>query len=425
VGFGDLLVDATNSALIYPEMFLDVWRVLEDGYPVGPSFVNSLSTLVEAVVIHDRLFLQSNFDRKVDSPWRSFEASNLARMLRREGILVEPSDDELERWLSGADGDYNYVDFLTDSSWTPVGFLTQKSEAEELSYRIFSAISTYAPEAFTLEELVDDSEGGTGVDPKALPLLAVGFTVKDLIDIEGRNRKMQCYQRLSRCLGLHLYTLFQCAPHQLGAIGTANAKARAVFEQFQTKSLAILDTDDAVGDGAFRRIDIPPLCQIVLERCKGSRSAFLGELLSLRERHRNLRKYLGTYEKAWNAATTKEEARRLKAELNQAFENLAKLEASPTTRLLYRTWDIIKSPSKILEKLGDALVDKGKEYYAVDRIWGLHDFYKDLRESPLQKRNYALLESMFDRFAPEQTWSAASELAETVENRTLTDPTVR
>jgi hypothetical protein len=86
---------------------------------------------------------------------------------------------------------------------------------------------------------------------------------------------------------------------------------------------------------------------------------------------------------------------------------------------LYRIWDIVKDPKKVLEKLGDALVDKGKQIYAVDRVQGLHDFYRDVRDSPLQARNRALLEKTFDRFAPDTTWSAAAELAGKVETNVL------
>jgi hypothetical protein len=317
-------MDSQNSALIYPEVLFDVIRVLEDKYPVGPSFVNSLSTLIEAVVIHDRIFLHSNYDLSANSPWQTFHATELAATLKREGILVEPTGDEFEEWLSsvGCDQD-EYIKFLTNDAWIPTGFLADRPEDEEMNYRAFADIATYAPEVFSKDTLVE-GPNDTVINLSALPLLKHGFTAQDLIRIEGYNRAIGASQTLSRSLGLHFYSIFQSTPHQIGSIKAANLKARSLFEELQTRILVMVDDNGSVGDDQFRRIDIPPLCQIVLEKCKGSRRALWDELLDLRERHKSLRAFLGAYESRWNLAETKGERRSLKAELNQAFENLAK-----------------------------------------------------------------------------------------------------
>jgi hypothetical protein len=47
-----MAMQTVNSAILKEEVIFEVLRVLDRGYPVGPSFVESLSSLVEAVVIH-------------------------------------------------------------------------------------------------------------------------------------------------------------------------------------------------------------------------------------------------------------------------------------------------------------------------------------------------------------------------------------
>ena len=49
-------MEFTNTALVHEEVLLDVLLVLEHGWPAGPSFLHSLRTLTEAVVIHAEVY---------------------------------------------------------------------------------------------------------------------------------------------------------------------------------------------------------------------------------------------------------------------------------------------------------------------------------------------------------------------------------
>lgn len=413
-------VNTRNSALIQPEILFEVARVFEGSYPAGPSFLNALGNLVEAIVIHEHIYLYGNKEGldedDPDSPWPAFYASRLVTELSRAGILIEPTFQEFSQHLTAVGSEYDFIEFIEDFAWVPTSFVVSEPSFEEGSYRESIDLVRHAAGIFAEETLVkDDIPDSPKISVSALPLIPLGFTKNDLIRLEGRNRMMRGYYNLSKNLGVHLYSLFQSVPHQLGAVRNGNSRARLLFERIQNKALALLETEDLVGDETYTRVSIPPLLQIVLAKCLGSQSSFASELLELRHRHRQLRSYLSSYEEAWQAASTREEARKLNAELATAFESLGKLETAATTRLLYRIWDVVKDPTKILEKVGDALVHRGKEYYAIDRVWGLHDFYHDVRNAPLPRRNYDLLASMFDKMATENTWATAEEFAKLVD----------
>jgi len=61
----NLTVDFTNQALIQDETLLGHFLVLEQG-PAGPTFLNTVNTLIEAVVIHDTVYFDpDHHDRSI------------------------------------------------------------------------------------------------------------------------------------------------------------------------------------------------------------------------------------------------------------------------------------------------------------------------------------------------------------------------
>jgi hypothetical protein len=417
----EMAMQIVNSAIVTEDVIFEVLRVLERGYPVGPSFVESLSSLVEAVVIHDKVYRKS-FEELVDkskdeaNPQHWYSSSPLIKMLTKELLLEQTNAFEIEAILD-AKQSYNYTDFLTDWAWSPSSTLSITPESEMNFYGAMIDTANCAPHAFEMETLVEtgDDRPVLGV----LPLLAKGFTKEDLLYLESLNRAERAYEELSRGLNLNLYTPFKTTASRVGMIRSKNQQTRHLFKKIQDKAVKMLEPESEFIENDFSRIRIAPLCQIVLRNCKGSASALGDELLSLREKHKGLRKFLTEFEKREATITTREESRQLRADLQYAFENLAKFETTEKTRMFYKVARLAVEPLKIPGKAVEALSEKGSQYEGMDRIRGLHDFYKDLAGSPLERMNGELLSKMFPTFAPDKLWEAASEFGKTIEEKVL------
>ena len=85
-------MDTSNTALIQDEVLINVSNVIEKGWPAGPSFLNSLGSLIEAAAIHDKVYFNpmghtlevETHDDRVPS---LLLESDFVQQLIREGIL--------------------------------------------------------------------------------------------------------------------------------------------------------------------------------------------------------------------------------------------------------------------------------------------------------------------------------------------------
>jgi hypothetical protein len=210
---------------------------------------------------------------------------------------------------------------------------------------------------------------------------------------------------------MNMYPTFVALPHQLGAVRSSNRKARELYESIIENILAM--DDELVGKENYRRISIPPLLSIVLEKCKDKATAIGIEICELRNRHKVFRKYLTGYEKEWKLAKTRSDRLKLSQDFDNAWQELTKRYEAPPTRIIYQIWDVLKEPTKVLQKLGDKLAQKGKELSVISRAAGLHDFHQELLRSPIPERNFELVQKLFKRLIPDSSW----KIAETYANR--------
>jgi hypothetical protein len=172
--------------------------------------------------------------------------------------------------------------------------------------------------------------------------------------------------------------------------------------------------EEPVGDNGFGRVAIPALAELVLGRCKDSANAIPLELLEVRNAHSRFREYLTAYERKWSAATSKREQWKLKAEFDGALKQVLEKEMRQSTRLIYTLWDILKQPKDILVAIGDKIVKKGREKYAVGRVKGLHDFWDDLANSPPSTAMRTQFNKLFLKQSEDKAWESGRKLAEAV-----------
>jgi hypothetical protein len=413
-----------NSALIQDEILVHISRVIDYGDPAGPAFLNSIGTLVEAIVLHENVY----FDPARGSQVRRSDnrtpdgretvasiiyGSSFVQHLIRDGVLKPlPGHEDLNTYLESKGANYNYWEFISDLMWRLMSFASTDPEEQRRLYVSQAFLMDKFPKIFHSKDLIDDFEPGDEpefLEVSAQVLYRSGVPIENLLQWEGWNHIGSAYADLARSLGLHLYLVDLALPNQLGAIRQINLKAREIYEVIKSK-LDEVD-DENIGTSDFQSLQIPPLFQIVLANCKDSRNALAEEVFNLRYRHRKFRHYLTNYEAEWDTAKTRNDRFRLKREFENAWKTLAVKEDRASTRLIYTLWDIFKSPTKIFEKIGDKLADKGKEISVIEQARGLHDFWNELQRSPVSNQNQELLRNLFPKQVEEKVWIAAKEFS--------------
>ena len=138
------------------------------------------------------------------------------------------------------------------------------------------------------------------------------------------------------------------------------------------------------------------------------------EIIELRYRHRGFRQYLTDYERKWDTASTRADRINLRNEFDNAWKTFVVSQEKPSTRIIYTLWDILKNPVKTLPAIGDKLRAKGHELSIIGRVRGLHDFWKELANSPIPQKNLELLSNLFPKLASDVEWQLSYDLANSV-----------
>ncbi|MFL6352363.1 MAG: hypothetical protein ACJ74Z_11015 [Bryobacteraceae bacterium] len=419
-----------NQALIQDETLLAICMVLENGWPAGPCFQHALNTLIETVVLHEKVYFDvrreyGRSDLRKATVGALLKESSFVRLLVDEKVVCElPCDEDLDALLVAQTRDYDHVDFLTDVAYSDQSFAYASPEAEANRLMMYLDVVNTSVELLKPQTLVagpypdsDDIEVYEGGKEFFLTLLGrqIGLSDEDLIFIEGLNRRAKGFLDLARHAGLHLQPFYLALPHQLGAIHSNNAVALRLWQQLNDR-FNTLEFESAE-ETNFRRQPIPLLSEVLLGRCKDSQHAIGLELLNLRHDHTTFRNYLTEYELRWNAATSKRERTRMRNDFDQALEKLLEREKHASTRVIYTLWDLIKEPTKMLKTLGDKLADKGRSEYIIQRVRGLHDFWADLANSPPAGLAQEQFRRLFPNRVDESTWELGEKFAETVNSK--------
>jgi|GEM_PF-5338123 len=415
------MLDLYNKALIHDEVLLNIVLVIEYDFPVGPSFVYALSSLVEAAVIHNAIYFDPMHQTVREDSASSgtvanvLNSSSFVKHLLSENILtLFPDESDVTQFLKTTESDYQFVKFLADYYHGIASFAFSDPDFEIKDLTNLTDLLDKAPGVFMADELllsnIEDNEFSMSeLSTGALAAISLGFNQKDLHYIDTRNHKAKGYIELSQALGINLYPVLTALPYQIGAIKNFNSRARKIYDRIaeEVKSLGGETQDEET----FARVSIPPLAQIVLERSEGSVNSLIYEICSLRHRHEKFRHYLSDFEKNWATAKYRSERIELRNNFDNAWNMLLSKNREPSTRIIYTLWDILKSPTDALIALGDSLKKYGHEESILGKVRGLHDFWQELVKSPLPERNLDLIHKISSRLVGQDTWRASKKLA--------------
>lgn len=407
-------ISSPNSSLIQDDLLMQMIQPLDMGYPIGPSFLHSLSTIVEAATLHDFNYFDPLVElTEVDGDGLQgyVRHSDLTKQLISGGAIHPfPPRTDVDLYLKHRGADYEMIDLCTDVNWTPEGTSFTNVESEVTYIRSMAQLLEGYGGIFRSKTLLDYDDLAT--IPDAQRLLEIGVPKKNLIHIEGQNHRLSALQHFSGLLRLNLYTNAASMPNQIGMIRRENSIAKVLYEKLTTE-LESLDNDDVGSDG-FAAIEIPELVRIVLRNARGDASAIAPEILALRYRHEALRGYLTAYDREWLNASSKRQRERLQIDFNNAWETFLKHERRPRDRLIYKLWGILKNPSNILGAVGDKLVESGRRLAITGQVRGLPAFWKDLLDAPVAQENFQLLSSFHLGVASEDVWEAYRELGSAI-----------
>lgn len=410
-----LRVDAPNSSLFQDDLLMQVVQPLDMEYPMGPSFVHALSTLIEGVVLHDINYFDplATFDSGGSGVQGYIRQSSLIHDLKSGGALhLLPSALDVDLRFEQLGIDYEMIDLVREIIWTSEGTSFTKPASEARYVRVMTELLLAFPTLFSSQDILDEND--RPITPEAEMLINMGMDIENLIHIEGQNHRISALQTFCKPLRINLYTNHASLPNHLGMIKHSNSLSRRLYEQM-TRELGELDDDSVEGDD-FSAIEMPELSRLVLRNCRGDISALSSEILAIRYKHRDLRSFLTSYEEAWRTASTKRERSKLQNDFNNAWEALVKQHRQPRDRIVYKLWGILKNPTQIPVAVGDELVKLGRKWAVSGQVKGLHTLWADLLDAPTARENFSLLASFKLGVADDELWKAHLNLAAAVQN---------
>ncbi len=413
MGQDALRVDAPNSALFQDDLLMQVVQPLDMGYPMGPSFVHALGTLIEAVVLHDINYFDplATFTTEGSGLQAYVRQSSLINDLQRGGALrLLPPAPDVDLRFEQLGIDYRMLDLVGEINWTNKGSSFTNPASEAAYVGAMTHLLRGFPALFASLDILDANDDPVTAEAEAL--MRMGVDAESLILIEGQNHRLAALQSFCQPLRLNLCTNHASLPNHLGMVRHNNSVARRLYAQM-TRELGELD-DDTIDDDELSAIEMPELSRLVLRNCKGDLSALSNEILAVRDKHRKLRDYLTAYEEAWRTASTKGERSKLQNEFNNAWEALVRQHRQPRDRIVYRLWGVLKNPTQILAALGDELVKLGRTWAVSGQVRGLHTLWADLLDAPTARENFSLLASFGMGVADDDLWKAHLDLADTV-----------
>lgn len=406
-----------NSCYIDEAVILETVLGLEGQKPGGPATLDALLTLIEACIVHEHVW----FDVRAawgDTAFAEVRESRLIAELVSANVLKPfPEKRVVDEALAGTD--YDLLEVLSDAFWTGHSMVAAQAQGEAWLYKVEAMLVSSRPTVFQQRRLTDDDDGPLGSD--AAYLAQLGFPKTELIMLESFNRRAQALMKLSKNLALHLCTVPLVVPHQGGAIALSNGIARRAYERLDTAAREAFETEFDNSQTPLHSCSL--LASTALRDLKGDPKALADVILRARKSLTALRNYMSEFEVRWSHAATRIERRSLEAELSNATAKLASKAGRPSDRVIYRLWDVVKSPTKILQSLGDVFIRRGREEALVGQVRGLRAFWSAAERAPADDVLLTVYKKTVPNFADQAVWDAAerfnSALSKNFEARVL------
>lgn len=404
-----------NSALFQDELILEVVAALESQKPAGPDAVNAIVGLIEACVIHEEIWVDLMADTGGGNIPQTYMDHTLIKGLLDQGVLRRPpTNDELNDRFLAVGAEFDMIDFIGDYRFTLQPF-NVPGDSEATAYDLSGLIVREVPQTFRQEWLTapDDQEGHelavrAGLDeprgPEGPALIKLGFSESELVTLEGWNGQGRALSRYAGLLGLNLYVTPRATPHILGSQANRTEMARDVYQHLTDEAGCKTATD--IGQSAFSYHRTPPIVATVLQSASNA-AELVDAILAARHKFRAVRKYLTDFETRWAGTTTVRERKVLQDEIDAGLAAVAGLTLASKDRLIYRVWDLVKDPTKILQAIGDVLVARGRKEAAIGRVQGLKAFWNAALDAPPNDVTESNLRRLLPRMAEGRVWSTA------------------
>lgn len=415
-------MEFVNSALLYDELLIDVINVLENNWPVGPKFLYSFGSLVEAFVLHDKVYYDVLNQTQREVYARGFgqipkiiKDSNFVNQLQKEKLLhVFPEFKLVKKYLLDNGYTNEDLDWFLNLYRGPESFAIANPRGEKNELLILNDLIKI-PKVFETHNFVHLDLVGLKrhyAQDEIQLLTNDGFNYKDINLLNALSHRSKGFLELANLLELNLYPTFPAIPNHILSIDRHNTRTRKLYESILSK-IKEFDRDISIETEFFQKL-IPPLGQLVLKNCKDSTKDIVAEIANIRNKHKKLRKYLTCHEIEWKNAKTRMDRVKLRIEFNNAWTSLMKRIERPKKRLLYNLWDILKEPHKIHVQFGNKLTDEARELSIIEKVNGLSNFWDDMVNSPLPERNFEILSKLFKQFVDDETWDLANTLSKKI-----------
>ena len=161
-----LPLDFSNCALIQDETLFTICQVIEHGWPAGPIFLNALSTLTEAIVIHDRVYFDpmhtwGRSDDGLTSINNAIGNSEFVQMLADDNAIRPlPEYALLDKYLIDQGREYRHTDFVVDYSWTYDSFACGPDDHELSRLQMYLDIVQHGQSLLQPGRLLPESLAG-------------------------------------------------------------------------------------------------------------------------------------------------------------------------------------------------------------------------------------------------------------------------
>lgn len=394
----ELFMKTTNCALLTADVLIDTGKLLQSPSVCTPGEFHALNSLIEAAILHEKLYVYQNQSGGYGGLFDEFFKCDL---IHSEDIADECGKELKARGLTDlAD------DVLIDRFW---GTEYVNYTPDDLTEILSSLIEYEKTLGFSRMSKLLDTEGKDGFALFAARKL--NFSEDDVNALESTFRKTRAFSVCAMELGFEFYTGLISRPFLIDLIGERRRDARELFHRMKLEFDDLDDTDLPT----WRRIDIPVMTQVILDRCKDSPNALFHEIMKLREELRFFRQTLTSQSAQLNSAKTRGEKRKIRKETESAWESMIK-KHDITPRLSHKLWDIAKEPLKIHVKIGDKMVEKDKLDQSISKVQGLTDLWTILSDAPSIEQNKVLVKKVFGVECNSELWQQTQTLARELES---------
>jgi hypothetical protein len=227
---------------------------------------------------------------------------------------------------------------------------------------------------------------------------------------------------LSECFTARLHPLVP--PQALDIAATFFADAPPGLELYRrVADIHHVKVDELLCHRGVRHLYLPPLVSILLARCKSPADLPI-QLRELRAEFAPLREAISSHQQRLIAATSLREQIEAIDEFNEFWETYSRKLRSPSQRLLYRTWDIVKTanPIRWFTDTIDVLGQFDRERQVVNRFATLPNVLEMAIATPNIHQQISALERLFGSQMAVQEWSEYANYIADLASRGIKDP---